>query len=209
MMQVAPFLSLQFNWLVQIQAGYGTVRRAFDEEKVTIQNVEIAEETLDVLIIAAGVSGIGAAYYLQKELPLESFASWRPAAPWEGPEISSAIGYPLRFGSLPPRLRIQAVEERQGDRGRAVHFELSAGHGPANIGVDRKIRYHLKVLNAAWSSERARWTVGIERADSGGRKIILCRWIFCVSRYYDYQDGFSPRSEGAETFRGTVVHPQK
>ena len=176
---------------------------------MTIQNVEIAEETLDVLIIGAGISGIGAAYYLQKELPLKSFAIVEARGALGG--TWDLFRYPgarsdsdlYTFGyEFKPWKNDKAIADAQS----ILNYLRDTAR---EFGVDRKIRYHHKVLNASWSSERARWTVEIERADSGGRKIVSCWWIFCASGYYDCENGFSPRFEGAETFRGTIVHPQK
>ena len=174
-----------------------------------VQLHPIAEESLDVLIIGAGISGIGAAYYLQKELPQKSFAIVEPRGALGG--TWDLFRYPgsrsdsdlYTFGyEFKPWKSDKAIANAQ-----SILNYLQDTARP--YGVDRKIRYHHKVLNASWSSEGARWTVKIERADSGVRKIVSCRWNFCASGYCDYEDGFSPRFEGAETFRGTIVHPQK
>src|SRR3712207_4853571 len=67
-------------------------------------------------------------------------------------------------------------------------------------GVDRRIRYRHRVLSAEWSSDDAMWTVSAERTDTGERLTFTCSWLSVCSGYYRYDEGFSPRFEGAETF---------
>ena len=105
------------------------------------------------------------------------------------------------------RLRIQAVEERQGARRAGIHPELSARNGH-RIWPRPKTRCRHKLVRASWSGETARRAVAIER-HGACRTVVWCRWIFCGSGYDDYENGFSPVFEGAETLCGPIVHPQK
>ncbi len=82
----------------------------------------------------------------------------------------------------------------------------------AENGIDAKIRFHHKVLGAAWSSDDARWTVDVERFDAAEDTEELVQfsanWIFCAGGYYRYDQGFTPEFPGRDRFRGQIVHPQ-
>jgi monooxygenase len=168
-----------------------------------------AEEALDVLVIGAGISGIGAAYYLQKELPRKSFAILEArdalGGTWDhfrypGARSDSDL---YTFGyDFKPWKNDKAIADAES----ILNYlrETASEHG-----IDRKIRYRQKVVNASWSNETARWMVEIQDSGADRRKMVSCKWIFCGSGYYDYENGFCPRFDGAEIFRGTIVHPQK
>jgi cation diffusion facilitator CzcD-associated flavoprotein CzcO len=164
--------------------------------------------SVDVLIVGAGLSGIGAAYYLQRDHPQRSYAILEAREASGGtwdlfrfPGIRSdsdlhTFGYEFK-----PWRDEEAIAD--GDRILAYLREAAAEHG-----IDQKIRFRSKVLSASWSSQDARWTVAVEHTDTGERTAVSCRWIFCAGGYYRYEEGFSPRFEGQERFRGPVVHPQ-
>ncbi|MEE3852005.1 NAD(P)/FAD-dependent oxidoreductase [Gordonia sp. LSe1-13] len=167
-----------------------------------------ATETLDVLIIGAGVSGVGAARYLTTEHPARSFAIVEARGVAGGtwdlfryPGIRSDSDlYTFGYEFKPWRDK-QAIA----DAPRILDYlhETIDENGLTDL-----IRYQHKVVSAAWSSEDARWLVDIDRLDTGERIQISARWIFCGSGYYDYDEGFSPDFEGRERFRGQIVHPQ-
>jgi monooxygenase len=75
-------------------------------------------------------------------------------------------------------------------------------------GLDAHIRYHHRVLAASWSTADARWTVDVERTDTGERLQLSAGWLFCAGGYYRYDEGFTPVFPGRERFRGPIVHPQ-
>jgi monooxygenase len=164
--------------------------------------------SVDVLIVGAGLSGIGAAYYLQRDHPQRSYAILEAREASGGtwdlfrfPGIRSdsdlhTFGYEFK-----PWRDEEAIAD--GDRILAYLREAAAEHG-----IDQKIRFRSKVLSASWSSQDARWNVAVEQTDTGERNAVSCRWIFCAGGYYRYEEGFSPRFEGQERFRGPVVHPQ-
>jgi monooxygenase len=165
-------------------------------------------ESVDVLIVGAGVSGIGAAYYLQRDHPARSYAVVEARAASGGtwdlfryPGVRSdsdlhTFGYEFRpwksdvaiadAGSILEYLRETAVE----------------------YGIDKHIRYLTRVVAAAWSSADARWTVTTEHTETGEQTVLTCRWLFCAAGYYRYDQGFTPAFEGAARFPGPVVHPQ-
>jgi monooxygenase len=167
-----------------------------------------APEHLDVLVVGAGISGIGAAYYLQREHPQRSYAILEARGATGGtwdlfryPGIRSdsdlhTFGYEFK-----PWRDEQSIAGA--DRILAYLRETAAENG-----IDAQIRFHSKVVAASWSSADARWRVDVERTDTGERTALTCTWLFNAGGYYRYDQGFAPRFEGVERFRGQVVHPQ-
>ncbi|GAA0713342.1 NAD(P)/FAD-dependent oxidoreductase [Dactylosporangium roseum] len=163
---------------------------------------------LDVLIVGAGISGIGAGRYLKTGLPSKSFAilEARPASggTWDlfrYPGIRSDSDlYTFGYEFKPWR-----DEESIASAPRILAYLREAA---TENGLDPHIRYHHKVLAASWSSGDARWTVDVERTDTGERQRLTAGWIFCAGGYYRYDAGFTPHFEGRERFGGPIVHPQ-
>ena len=165
-------------------------------------------EHLDVLVVGAGISGIGAAYYLQRDHPQRSFALLEARGATGGtwdlfryPGIRSdsdlhTFGY--EFAPWRDERSIAGA-----DRILAYLRETAAEHG-----IDRHVRFHSKVVAASWSSAEARWTVEVQRTDTGERTALTCSWLFCAGGYYRYDEGFTPHFEGRERFAGPIVHPQ-
>ncbi|RMI31349.1 flavin-containing monooxygenase [Nocardia stercoris] len=165
-------------------------------------------EHVDVLIVGAGISGIGAARYLRTMLPHKSFTILEARAGLGGtwdlfryPGIRSdsdlhTFGYEFK-----PWRDEESIAD--GDRILAYLRETATENG-----IDGHIRYHHRVVGAAWSSAEARWTVTVERADTGARFDLTAGWLFCAGGYYRYDEGYTPEFPGRDRFRGTVVHPQ-
>jgi cation diffusion facilitator CzcD-associated flavoprotein CzcO len=165
-------------------------------------------EQLDVLIVGAGISGIGAGRYLHVEHPGKSFAILEARGDLGGtwdlfryPGIRSdsdlyTFGYEFKpwrdrhaIASAPRILSYlrETVEENH---------------------LTDRIRYHHRVVSAAWSSADARWRVEVERTDTGERLQVAARWLFSAGGYYRYDEGYTPHFEGRDRFRGQIVHPQ-
>ena len=165
-------------------------------------------EHVDVLIVGAGISGIGAAYYLQKEHPGRSYAILEARGATGG--TWDLFRYPgIRSDSDLHTFGYEFKPWRDED---AI---ASAGKILAYLretvtenGIDANIRFHHKVLGAAWSTADARWTVDVERADTGELVQFRAKWIFCAGGYYRYDEGYTPEFEGRDRFGGQVVHPQ-
>ncbi|HET8695321.1 MAG TPA: NAD(P)/FAD-dependent oxidoreductase [Aquabacterium sp.] len=165
-------------------------------------------EHVDVLIVGAGLSGIGAAYYLQKEQPGKSFAIVESRGSLGGtwdlfryPGIRSdsdlhTFGYEFK-----PWVNKKSIAD--GDAILAYLRETAEENG-----IDKKIRFHHKVVGASWSSSEARWTVELEVVGTALRKTMSCRWLFSASGYYRYDQGFLPQFEGVDRFQGQLIHPQ-
>ena len=166
-------------------------------------------EHLDVLIVGAGLSGIGAACRIQTECPGKTYAVLEAREASGGtwdlfryPGIRSdtdmfTLGYP--FNPWPEQ---QAIAD--GSMIRAYVRDTARKYG-----VDRAIRYGHRVLGASWSSEESRWTVDVERVEDGETFQLTCGFLFGCTGYYRYDEGFTPQFEGVERFRGTLVHPQR
>ncbi len=162
---------------------------------------------VDVLIIGAGISGIGAACRLQQDLPQKSYAIL------EARDASGGTWDLFRY----PGVRSDSDLHTLGYRFRPWIGENAIVDGPevldyiretaAEYGVDRKIHYGWRVAAASWSSDEGLWSV--EATASGGEAItITCGWLFCASGYFRYDRGYQPRFEGQERFAGPIIHPQ-
>ncbi len=165
-------------------------------------------EHLDVLIVGAGLSGIGAACHLRAERPGSTFAILEArdaiGGTWDlfrYPGIRSdsdmfTLGYSFR-----PWEEAKAIAD--GDAILRYIRETARDHE-----VDRSIRFNHRVVRSDWSSADARWTVEAECADTGEAVRFTCDFLFTCSGYYRYDKGYTPGFEGGERFGGQIVHPQ-
>lgn len=165
-------------------------------------------EQFDVLIVGAGLSGLGAACYLQKHHPAKSCALLEARAATGGtwdlfryPGVRSdsdlhTLGYEFQ-----PWLRGPSIA-------RAADILAYLRQTAAEHGIARKVRLGHRVVAAAWSSAAALWTVDIERPDTGRREQLQCRWLFCAAGYYRHDRGHVPHFDGVADFKGQIVHPQ-
>jgi monooxygenase len=169
----------------------------------------LSTEHVDVLIVGAGISGIGAGYHLQTNCPDRTYAIVEAREAIGGtwdlfryPGIRSdsdmyTLGYSFRPWTNP-----KAIAD-----GPAI---LSYVRETAHVyGIDQKIRFNTRVKRASWSTPDARWTVEMERGPSREPVTITCSFLFMCSGYYDYSAGYLPDFPGIERFGGRVVHPQK
>ncbi len=166
-------------------------------------------EHVDVLIVGAGLSGIGAAYHLQTESPGRSFLIL------EGRESIGGTWDLFRY----PGIRSDSDMYTLGYRFKPWPHAKAIADGPtilgyiretaAENGIDKKIRFGHKVKGASWSSADAAWTVEVERVLSGETLRLRCNFLFMCSGYYKYEEGYTPAFPGIERFAGRVVHPQK
>jgi len=168
---------------------------------------EASPQHFDVLIVGAGLSGIGAAWHLQDRSPSRDYAIF------EAREDLGGTWDLFRY----PGIRSDSDMHTLGYRFKPWTAEQSITDGPSILeyvretarenGIEEKIRYGHRVVAAEWSSERARWTVEAERGD-GERVRVTCDFLWACSGYYRYDEGFTPRFEGEERFAGPIVHPQ-
>jgi monooxygenase len=170
-------------------------------------------EHFDVLIIGAGLSGIGAARHLQMRCPDRTYAIL---------EERSSIGGTWDLFRY-PGVRSDSDMYTLGYAFKPWEEHKAIADGPSILkyvrdtarenDIEQHIRFGHRVTSAAWSSADARWTADVEVASERGeakeRVQITCNFLFMCSGYYRYDEGFTPDLAGLETFAGRVVHPQK
>lgn len=161
---------------------------------------------VDVLIVGAGLSGVGAAYHLQQAHPRRTYAILEAREAMGGtwdlfryPGIRSdsdmfTLGYVFKPWTNPKAIAdgpsiLRYVQETAEENG-----------------IDRHIRYRHRVVRASWSSDAARWTV--EAEVDGEAKRFTCHFLYLCSGYYRYDAGYTPDFPGRDRYRGTFVHPQ-
>src|SRR5215470_4476992 len=147
-------------------------------------------EHFDVLIVGAGLSGIGAAWHLQDRCPGKSYAIL------EGREASGGTWDLFRY----PGVRSDSDMYTLGYCFRPWKDAKAIADGPSilsyirevatDFGIDRTIRYHHRAVAAAWSSDVARWTVEVERGPAAERVSLTCSFLWMCSGYYDYAAGY-------------------
>jgi monooxygenase len=167
-----------------------------------------AMEHFDVLIVGAGLSGIGAGVHLQRRCASRRFAILEGREQLGGtwdlfryPGVRSdsdmfTLGYAFR-----PWRGARAIA----DGASILRYLQETAH---EHGLDRAIRCGHRVRSAAWSTADARWTVELEVGATNERRQMTCGFLFMCSGYYRYADGYTPAFAGLDTFRGRVVHPQ-
>ncbi len=163
---------------------------------------------VDVLIVGAGISGIGAAYYLQQEHPGRSYAILESRGATGG--TWDLFRYPgIRSDSDLHTFGYEFKPWRDEDAIASADKILAyLRETVRENNIDRNIRFHHKVLGAAWDSDTARWLVDVERTDTNELVQISANWLFCAGGYYRYDQGFTPQFPGRDRFAGQIVHPQ-
>jgi len=161
----------------------------------------------DVLIVGAGLSGIGAAYHLQDKCPRKTLAIL---------EARSAIGGTWDLFRY-PGVRSDSDMHTMGYSFRPWREPKSIADGQSILryiretaeetGIDRKIRFHHPVTRASWSSADAQWAVEAKGPD--GPVCLTCNFLFMCSGYYEYAAGYMPGWPGMDRFTGRIVHPQQ
>ncbi|MDI1242269.1 MAG: NAD(P)/FAD-dependent oxidoreductase [bacterium] len=186
-------------------------------------------EHFDVLIIGAGLSGIGAGAHLRMECPDKSFAIL------EGREAMGGTWDLFRY----PGVRSDSDMYTLGYSFRPWSDPKAIANGPSileyirdtarEFDLDKEIRHGHRITRAEWSSEKAQWTVSvisphvsngsadsepsssdktISASDSAAKQL-TCSFLYLCTGYYEYESGYTPDWPGLNTFRGTIIHPQK
>jgi cation diffusion facilitator CzcD-associated flavoprotein CzcO len=169
-------------------------------------------EHFDVIVVGAGISGIGAGYHLQTRCPDHSWVILEGRADLGGtwdlfryPGVrSDSDMYTLGY-SFQPWTEGKSLAD--GPSIKAYLRRTAAEHG-----IEGRIRYRHQVQRADWSTPDARWTLTVEHTTADGtveRRQLSCNFLFMCSGYYSYKAGYEPAFEGRDDFGGRVVHPQQ
>src|SRR4051794_37430793 len=168
----------------------------------------MSPEHVDVLVVGAGLSGVGAGCRLQESCPHKTFAILEARGAIGGtwdlfrfPGIRSdsdmfTLSYPFR-----PWSGAQAIV---GGSAILDYVRQTA----REHGIDRRIRFHHRVVAAEWSSADARWTVEVQRGDTGETVHLTCGFLFACTGYSRYDEGYPPEFDGIERLGGEIAHPQ-
>ncbi|MGY3367622.1 cation diffusion facilitator CzcD-associated flavoprotein CzcO [Bradyrhizobium sp. GM2.4] len=172
----------------------------------------MAQDHFDVLIVGAGLSGIGAGYHLQTKCPGKSYVILEGrdcvGGTWDlfrYPGVRSdsdmfTLGYSFKPWTDPKAIA---------DGAQILSYVRETA---AENGIEKHIRFHHRVKRAAWSTSEARWTVEAERITSEGAAQTVrftCNFLFMCSGYYKYEAGYTPEFPGVADFAGRIVHPHK
>jgi monooxygenase len=166
-------------------------------------------EHFNVLIVGAGLSGVGAAARLKMECPAKSFAIL------EGRAAMGGTWDLFRY----PGIRSDSDMYTLGYRFRPWNDPKAIADGPAilkyiketaeEFEIGKTIRYNHRVVNAFWSSEDACWTVEAATGNDGSSVRYTCKFLYLCTGYYDYEAGYTPEWPGMDRFQGRIAHPQK
>jgi monooxygenase len=164
---------------------------------------------VDVLIVGAGLSGIGAACHLRRRCPGKTFMILEArdgiGGTWDlfrYPGVRSDSDMFTLSYSFRPWTGAKAIAD--GDSICRYIRETASENS-----IDQHIRFQHRVVRAEWSSEDARWTIEARRADTGQSVVLTCGFLFSCSGYYRYDEGYTPQLTGIDRFTGKIVHPQQ
>jgi monooxygenase len=165
-------------------------------------------EHFDVVVVGAGISGIGTGFHLQDKCPDRTYTILEGRSAMGGtwdlfryPGIRSDSDMHTLGFSFHPWTAAKSIAD--GPSIRAYVNETAAAYG-----IDKHIRYNSHVKSASWSTDDARWTVVATDGD-GARVEFTCNFLTMCSGYYNYAKGYTPEFAGADQFAGTIVHPQQ
>jgi cation diffusion facilitator CzcD-associated flavoprotein CzcO len=168
----------------------------------------VTSEYFDVVIVGAGLSGIGSARHLQDKCPGKTYVIL------EGRDAMGGTWDLFRF----PGIRSDSDMYTLGYNFKPWRDGKAIADGPSILNyiketaaegcVDRHIRYGHRVTKLNWSSGDATWTIHAERKDTGDSVTIRAGFVLMCAGYYSYEQGYAPEFEGRERFQGEIVHPQ-
>lgn len=166
-------------------------------------------EHFDVLIVGAGLSGIGAGAHLRTRCPGKTFAIL------EGRERSGGTWDLFMY----PGVRSDSDMFTLGYSFRPWSDQKAIADGPSILryiretsteyDLDKEIRYEQRVRRAEWSSETSKWTVEVGVSPQQETILLTCGFLYLCTGYYEYEQGYTPVWPGFDEYRGTIIHPQK
>ena len=169
----------------------------------------MTQNHFNVIVVGAGISGIGAGYYLQKKCPNKSFVIL------EGRDNIGGTWDLFRY----PGIRSDSDMNTMGFRFKPWMGVKSIADGPSILSylhetvkendLNKKIHFNQWVNEASWSSRDSQWTVQVENKKTQELQDITCDFLFLCGGYYNYEEGYTPHFAGRENFLGQIIHPQK
>ena len=169
----------------------------------------MTQNHFNVIVVGAGISGIGAGYYLQKKCPNKSFVIL------EGRDNIGGTWDLFRY----PGIRSDSDMNTMGFRFKPWMGVKSIADGPSILSylhetvkendLNKKIHFNQWVNEASWSSENAQWTVQAKNKKTQELQDFTCDFLFLCGGYYNYEEGYTPHFAGRENFLGQIIHPQK
>lgn len=206
--QVWPGVSHVWQLLWRLPEAKQSVQQASDFLRDARALSDQQPEDIDVVIVGAGLSGIGAASMLQQACPQQSFAIL------ESRSVMGGTWDLFRY----PGVRSDSDMHTMGYRFRPWSDTAAIAEGSAILnyvnetanerGLNYLIRYQHRVIQANWSTTDARWIVTLEVGEKRERKTLRCKILHICCGYYRYDQGYRPEFAGEADFKGTVVHPQ-
>ena len=188
--------------MIRTEGDFGmTVMEALRSKKA--QTVE----HFDVLIVGAGISGVGGAYHLGQQRPDTSYVVLEAQESFGGtwlthkyPGIRSdsdlyTFGYRFKPWVGPPIATAQEILKYMGD---VIDDNDLARH----------IRYNHKITKADWSSEAKLWTIDAVETSTGQAHRFTANFLWMCQGYYRHEEGYTPEWPGTADFKGRIVHPQ-
>lgn len=171
------------------------------------QSASISPEHVDVVIVGAGISGIGSAYHLSRQCPDQSYLVLEALDSFGGtwlthryPGIRSdsdlyTFGYSFKPWTSAP---IATAEEIRSYMGEVIEEN----------GLGQHIRYGHRILSADWCGARHLWTLTVQRTDTGHTFLLTTRFLWMCQGYYRHGKGYTPEWDGMREFKGRIIHPQ-
>ena len=167
-------------------------------------------------MVGAGISGISAAYYLQKHCPNHSFAILEGRSNLGGtwdlfryPGVRSDTDMHTLGFSFKPWTKEKTIA----DGASILEYLEETAH---EFGIHRHIRFNHQVIAASWSSKESMWTIKVEdttttssSSTNGNPLVFTCKFLYMCSGYYSYKGGYKPDFPGKKMFQGTIIHPQE
>jgi cation diffusion facilitator CzcD-associated flavoprotein CzcO len=165
-------------------------------------------EHFDVLIVGAGISGIGSAYHLTVQLPGTSFVVLETQESFGGTWLTHR--YPgIRSDSDLHTFGYRFKPWTSAPIATAAEIRAYMGEVIAENGLEPHIRYRHRISSARWSSATNLWTIEAVRTDSGEALTFTANFLWMCQGYYRHSAGYTPEWKGMETFKGRIVHPQR
>ena len=166
------------------------------------------DKHVNILIIGAGLSGIGAAYHIEKDSPQKDYLIL------ESRDQLGGTWDLFRY----PGIRSDSDMTTMGFRFKPWKGEKLVAEGGAILdylheiadenSIKDKIQYHSHVNSVSWSSEEARWTIEYKNKIKDLNEVITCDFLYFCVGYYDYDDAYEPEFKGRDNFKGQIIHPQ-